>query len=244
MRMLGLSTARQLVEPIFTAGLCAGLAALPVTARAERPLATEVADTIPAGHCQLEGWADHNNGAHEGHFAPACGLVPGFEMAAEWAGSMPSRSDVQNRLLGFKWGPEWLEWEGARFGIKGLRVQERTPSADDTSWHNHGTVLMGITSVPLDPNWTVHAHLGRNFMHNGEKDAMVYGVGLVWTPTDHWMLFAEVVGDHLHTATQTVGVRYWILPDKLGVDLTQTHSNATPGSSRTGFGIGWYLIHF
>ncbi|MEY4765427.1 MAG: hypothetical protein RI907_2100 [Pseudomonadota bacterium] len=211
---------------------------------AGRPLDTDDAGTNGQAECQLEAWSAHGKGSHESHVGPACGVGGGLEFGAEYVWSHPRSSGPQGRAVGAKWAPEWLEWEGARFGLKWTGSQERDASDEAPAWHWQGGSWAGIASVPLNPFWTVHANFGQQHARGPAKTSTTYGLALVWTPRDEWVLFSEVLGDNHSPAGQSVGLRFWLIPDKLGLDLTHSHTNATKGSHSTGFGLGWYGISF
>jgi hypothetical protein len=58
------------------------------------------------------------------------------------------------------------------------------------------------------------------------------------------MVFAELNGDNRSAATQSVGMRWWLLPETLGLDVTTSRTNATSDSQTWGIGLGWYGLKF
>jgi hypothetical protein len=197
-----------------------------------------------AGQCQVETWSDHGRGDHAWHLAPACGLGAGLEADWESVQNMPDQAGEHGRALALKWAPEWLDWQGWRFGLKYAGAQGREPGSDDTGWHLRQSSLSGIVSIPLNPDWTVHANLGRTQLHGPAEARTSYALALAWTPHERLLTFAEALGDNRCGATRNVGLRWWLIPDVLGLDLTHSVTNATPGSHHTGVGLGWYGIQF
>lgn len=222
--------------------LCLGMLCVP--AQAARPLGTDDAGTNAARQCQLEAWSDHGHGEHAWHLAPACGVGAGLEVGWESFQRMPGQSGEQGRALALKWAPEWLDWQGWRFGIKYSGAQGRESGSEDTGWHLRQTNLTGIVSIPLGQDWAVHANVGRTQLHGPAEGRTSYALALTWTPHERWLAFAEAMGDHRCGATRNVGLRWWLIPDVLGVDLTHSVTNATPGSRRSGVGLGWYGVQF
>jgi hypothetical protein len=218
------------------------LAAAGTHAMAGRPLGTEDAGTNPQAQCQIEAWVDAAAEGKATHLAPACGLIDGLELGAEWIKASPSDEQPQGRALALKWAPEWLAWQGWRFGAKVATVSSKAPG--ESSWHQAATGAMAIASLPLDPQWTLHLNLGRQRNKLEQVSSNTYGAALVWTPHERWVVFGELNGDSKTPAHQSVGVRYWLLPDQLGLDVTGSRSNATPDSRCWGVGIGWYGLHF
>ncbi len=219
-------------------GLCAA------SAQAARPLGTEDAGTNAARQCQLEAWADHGQGARTWHLAPACGVGQGLELGWESAQDMPRAAGELDRSAALKWAPEWLAWQDWRFGLKTQAQQGRAGSGPDTAWHVQQSSWLAIVSVPLTPDWSVHANLGRSRLHDPSDSRNTYGLAMTWTPHEHWLLFAEALGDQRSPASRNLGLRWWLIPDVLGLDLTHSVTNATPGSHSTGVGLGWYGLTF
>ncbi len=228
----------------MASALCLGGAVLCAPAHAARPLGTDDAGTNGASQCQLEAWSDHGRGEHIWHLAPACGVGSGLEVGWESFQTMPGRTGEHGRIAALKWAPEWLDWRGWRFGFKASAGQGREPGSEDTGWHLRQTNLTGIASIPLNDQWTVHANLGRTQQRGPAESRTSYALALAWTPNDRWVAFAEAMGDNRCGATRNVGLRWWLIPEVLGVDLTHSVTNATPGSHRNGVGLGWYGIQF
>lgn len=221
-------------------GLAAGL--LSLSALAGRPLGTEDAGTNPQAQCQLEAWVDNTSGARSTHVGPACGLIDGLELGFELVNATPRDEQPQGRALALKWAPEWLEWQGTRFGLKLGTASERAPG--ETNWHQATVAALAIVSMPLGPSWTVHLNAGRQRDKLAGASSTTYGAALTWTPHERWLVFGELTGDNQSAATQTVGLRWWLLPETLGLDLTSSRTNATPDSRAWGIGLGWYGIRF
>ncbi len=228
-------------RPLWAAGLAL---CLPLAAQAARPLGTEDAGVNEARQCHLETWSEHGPGSHETHLAPACGVGGGLEVVAEWVRPHPGDSSHHARILGLKWAPEWLAWRDWRFGLKLMGEQARDTAAEDTGWHWQGHAWSAIASVPLSPQWTVHANLGQVRSHGPAHTATAYGLALAWTPHTSLLVFGEVLGEGHEPAGRTAGLRWWLIPDTLGLDLTHSRDNGASGSHRTGIGLGWYGLRF
>jgi hypothetical protein len=233
-----LTPARLLVSGLLaTQALCGASQAW-----AGRPLATEDAGANPQGQCQLEAWVDAAAGAKASHLAPACGLVEGLELGLEWVHAAPRAEQAQERAAALKWAPESLTWHDWRFGAKLITSQEKAAQAN--AWHQASLEAQAIASLALSPEWTMHLNVGRARNKIDQTSANTYGAALVWAPAERWMLFAEVNGDNRSPAAQSAGVRWWLLPEQLGLDLTASRVNATTASRSWGLGLGWYGIKF
>lgn len=223
--------------------LAAGLCSLTITAaQAGRPLTTDDAGANNQAVCQMETWMDHASDARSTHFAPACGLLDGLELGLEFIRVSPGSEQAQGRAIGFKWAPEWATWGGWRFGVKAGTSSGKAP--DEPDWHQAANSFSALASLPLNSEWTLHLNLGRERDRIEHTGSNTYAAALAWTPSDRWVVFGELVGHHNIPATQAIGVRYWLLPEQLGLDLTSSRTNATPDSRAWGVGIGWYGIKF
>lgn len=222
--------------------LAMAMIALVSNANAARPMGTEDAATNPGAQCQIEAWVDFSHQAKHGHIAPACGVGAGLELGFESVFASPATEQVQARAATLKWAPEWLEWHGWRFGLKGGTLTQKDPG--ESNWRQSTWSLLGIASLPINEQWTLHVNAGHQHDIDAQNNVNPISVALAWTPCSRWQAFAEVIGDNKSTTAQSAGMRWWILPDQLGLDLTATRTNATAKSSVWGIGIGWYGLKF
>lgn len=221
----------------------AGLAILVTgVSHAGRPLFTDDAGTNEQGQCQVEAWVDAAASAHHHHLAPACGLLDGLELGAELINVSAGGELAQARSIGLKWAPQWATWQGWRFGVKAGSASEKSPGSPEL----HQTVagFSTLASLPLDAQWTLHLNLGRERNKLEQHSVNSYGAALTWAPQERWLIFAELGGHSNTPATQAMGLRWWLLPEQLGLDLTTSRSNATPDGRAWGVGLGWYGIRF
>jgi hypothetical protein len=216
--------------------------ALSGAAMAGRPLATEDAGTNSQAQCQIEAWVDSASDGKAHHFAPACGLIDGLELGLEWVQASPAADQAQGRAVALKWAPEWLTWHDWRFGAKLGTAQEK--AGGERSWHQANVSVLAIASLPLNEQWTLHLNAGHTRNKLDQTSANTYGAALTWAPLERLVVFAELNGDSSTPATQSAGLRWWLLPEQLGLDVTASRANATPGSRSWGVGIGWYGIKF
>lgn len=230
----------QVLRPMMLSACLAGLC---LSAQAGRPLGTEDAGTNPAAQCQLEAWSDSAaDGSRSTHAGPACGLIDGLELGLEWVHATPKQAQAQGRALALKWAPPWLGWQEWRFGLKAGTAQER--AAGSTRWHHASLSALAIASLPLSSQWSLHLNVGREQDQLGHAEHTTYGAALTWAPGERWLVFGELTGQRHAPATQTLGLRWWLLPEQLGLDATASRSNATADSRSWGVGLGWYGIRF
>lgn len=222
---------------------CALAALLTTTAaQAGRPLVTDDASTNPQAQCQFETWVDLGADSLHGHLAPACGVGGGWELGLEAVYAAPANAQVQARAASLKWAPEWLAWGELRFGLRGGMLSQKEPH--DPRWRAANWSLIGIVSWPIDAQWTVHLNAGHQHDIDTQAGVNPVSVAVHWQPHPRWSAFMEAVADTRSTPAQSVGMRWWLLPETLGLDLTASRSNATDRSSVFGIGLGWYGLRF
>jgi hypothetical protein len=228
--------------PHFTAWMLTAWLASVGSAHAGRPLATEDAGVNPTGQCQLESWVDVASDGHHAHFAPACGVLDGLELGFEAVVDPPATEHAQARALALKWAPEWLQWQDWRFGLKAGTMSQKY--VGETGWHHGNWSVLGIASLPINDEWTLHLNAGHQHSIESENGVVTYGAAMTWSPHPRWQLFGEINGERHSPTNQTVGMRWWLIPDQLGLDVTGSRTNATADSRAWGVGIGWYGLHF
>lgn len=212
------------------------------TAEAGRPLSVEDAGVNDFRSCQIEFWLDRT--ANENVFFPgaACGVADGLELGVGLAAPRrTSRADA-GREVALKWAPEWAEWQGWRLGAKLAKAWDRP--AGEGRWQDGAVNALGIASHAFNDAWTVHVNAGAEFAQRPSKTLATAGLALAWTPADRWTLFAEVFGTEDSGATRGAGVRYWLVPEVLGLDLTAQRTNTGGGVNTYTLGFGWYGLKF
>lgn len=224
--------------------ILAGLGAIASlgAAHAARPLTVDDTGVNDVGTCHLEAWRDHERGARHLHAAPTCGILPGLELNAELVRSHPADEQAQGRFLGFRWVPEAARWGGWQFGLRGGWLQEKPPG--ESGWQSGNWSAAVMASRPLNDSVTLLINLGHTHLMDQQQKLTTHGVALVWNVTDRWMLYAEALGDTRHTVQKGAGLRYWLIPEVLGLDLTGMRTNSRADSRVWGVGFGWYGIKF
>jgi hypothetical protein len=223
--------------------LIAGLGVMVAPAQAARPLATDDAAVNAAAVCQIESWVDRSDGGHATVLAPACGLTDTLELDLEFVRGSPRSAIAQERTIALKWADPDVKLGDWRFGAKLGFTQSREPGA--SSWGDASRpLLLGLASLSLGEHAAVHLNLGHERRPAERTTAATYGAAFAWTPIEPVLLFAEWNGDNRSAPLRTVGGRWWLLQDTLGLDLTWTRQAATPGSTVVGVGLCWYGIGF
>ena len=221
---------------------CLGAIACLSTAQAARPLTVDDTGVNEVGTCQLEAWRDHEHGSRHVHAAPTCGVLPGLELNLEVVRSSPASEHAQGRFLGFRWIPEAAQWAGWQFGLRGGWLQEKPPA--EKGWQSGNWSAAVMASRPLSDSVTLLLNVGHTHLTDQQQTLTTHGLALMWNVSQRWMLYAEVLGDTRHTVQKGMGVRFWVIPEVLGLDLTGMRTDSRPDSRVWGVGFGWYGIKF
>ena len=219
-------------------------------ALAGRPLATDDAGTTPLGSCQLESWLERSGGERALVLAPACGVADGVEIGADY--TLPNPRDVVRGAAGLavKWASAgWTTATSAgelAWGLKaGIAFEDRV---SPSGWKTAETSVLGLATLTPADDWTLNANLGLAHEHDAGRSAAVLNLAAAWAVTDRALLFAEwqtnsrseVFGRSITSA----GGRWWLLPDRLGLDLTASREAGSGASTVWTIGFGWYGIDF
>ncbi|MBX3619763.1 MAG: hypothetical protein KF891_07245 [Rhizobacter sp.] len=212
-------------------------------AHAGRPLATDDAATAPVGSCQLEGWQARSDGQRSLTLAPACGLAPGLEVGLDASRSSPRETAPDTAGAALKWAPAAGSFPTAAGDLAlGLKLGLGYSRPDGGPWSRSGHDLVALASLNLSPGWALHANLGTAHDRASAKNASFAGLALVWTPAEPVLLFVEAQAndrrDIFGGSTRSLGARWWLIQDRLGLDLTTHRSSGAP--SAWSVGLGWY----
>jgi hypothetical protein len=227
--------------------LVCALAALPLCVTAGRPLTTDDAGTAAAGSCQVEAWGEKLGSDRAWILAPACGIVAGLEVGADYTRLRPGGPVRAEAGLALKWAPsQWQLDTGAgdlSFGLKAAGGWVRPESG---SWKRAGDSLLGLASWELHPAWTVHVNLGVARDTASGASAALLNLALEWTPAERWLLVAETQRNNRRevfgAAVNGVAARWWLVKDVLGLDLSASREAQSGSPTRWTLGLGWYGI--
>ncbi len=212
------------------------------TSFAGRPLSVEDAGVNPLGQCQLESWVDQTSQELGLVLAPACGVVEGLELGIEFDIPRHKSKRDAGRAVALKWAP--VDFAGPNWSFGAKLAISQVKLAGESSWRSGATSLQGIASYNVATNWTAHVNLGVDMVRNPSEALGTVGAAAVWTPHKNWLFFAEVSGAEKDTATRTMGTRFWLMPDELGLDLTAGRANGRHEPTAYTLGVSWYGIKF
>lgn len=228
----------KLLIHIGTAGLL--LTCLyPHMALAARPLSTEDASTTGDKHYQFEGWQDHAQGSHASNLAAAVGWAT-LELGAGFTQTnAPAGQAIRGRSIYLKWAQQAREEQVFRMGLKAWHQRSRDSLAPENG-AARSTGGASILTWNITPELATHFNLGMVYNNQDRRYERITNAAIAWTPIPSIQIFAEALHQRYSPTTQAVGVRFWAIQDKLGLDLTGSRQAGVKDSAGVGFGLGWY----
>lgn len=223
-------------------GCCAALS-LVTAAYAGRPLATDDAAVADPGSCQVEGWVEHSKESRSVVVSPACGVIAGVEIGGEYVKLHPADPVRAEAGLAVKWVPDGWRMSTSLGDVQwGAKLSSGHVRPSDGGWQVTETAAAVLATLEASEQWSFHGNLGMARDRDAEASIGFVNVAAQWTPSSKWLLFAESSfndqSDLWGKPTHTVGARYWVLEDKLGMDLTSSHQSGS--STVWSLGVGWY----
>jgi hypothetical protein len=213
-----------------------GLAATVFAAEAARPLNTEDGGLADEAQCQLEAWREFEGGRGRWVVAPACGLGEGLEGGL----SVVQGHGERAAALGFalKWMPEEGKVGDWAFGLRFEHARVR--AGEPRSWRNDGNSLIGIIGWTPLKTVSVNANLGVGRPAGGGRTS-AGALAIGWAVHPRMEIFNEWGKETGAPTSQFVGTRWWLVPERVGLDLTLGRSLPSHRWDQGSVGVGWYL---
>ncbi len=94
----------------------------------------------------------------------------------------------------------------------------------------------------------MHANLGAAHEHTSRTTATLLNLAIAWTPGEQALLFAETQANSKRTVfggtVNTAGARWWLVPDRFGLDLSASRQAGAAIGTLWTLGLGWYGLAF
>lgn len=220
--------------PAALGWLCAAMT-WPLAAQAGRPMVTDDARIVDAGACQLETWSQHSAGSTQWWALPACN--PGGSLELTMGGAVSDAEGhrstdviVQGKML-----LKPLQTDGWGLGMAAGAVR-----------HAQGSGFDGFINLPAsislrDDAVVVHANLG--WLHEGEsrRNRLTWGLGTEAQLAECTWLIAETFGQNQGNPFHQIGLRHWLVPDRVQFDATYGNRNGG-GTGERWFSLGLRLL--
>lgn len=209
-------------------------------AHAARPLLTDDARIVAPKACQVESWVRRNRDSTEYWALPACNPTGNLELTLGGAATHDDgvATRVTDVLFQGKTIFKPLEPNGWAIGLAVGGI--RHPA--DVGHHTIGEMYAYVPASFsfLDDRVVVHTNAGWLHDRDERNDRPTAGVGTEARLTRNTWLIAETFDQGFGTRYQ-LGVRHWIVPDHVQVDVTYG-SRYTHAAENRWFTIGLRLL--
>lgn len=213
-------------------------------ALAGRPLATDDAAVAETGSCQVEAWLERGGDERAYVLAPACGIAERWELGGNVT-RIRTDGDGETALgLAAKWLPlaDPLDTPIGALSL-GVKLAVGADRSRGAGWRVESIGALALASIEVRPTIQVHLNLGPVRERATSTTHTMFNAAMVWSPTEKALLFAEVQATDTASSGRTVrtaGGRWWLLPDRLGLDVTASRQSGSRNGTLWTLGFGWY----
>ncbi len=215
--------------------VCAG------SSLAARPMITDDARTVDAKACQVESWLRFNRDSKEFWALPACNFSGNLELtlggAIERSNEGERTTDVviQGKTL---FRP--LTTDGYGIGLVFGSVRHPAIHTESNALADYYAYLPASFSFAGD-RFFLHTNLGLIRQQENRKTRGTWGLGSETQLDESNWLIAETFGQSNGKSYFQVGIRHWVIPDRVQIDTTWGDRIQHPGSERW-FSVGLRLL--
>ena len=208
------------------------LIALPLQGYCARPMVTDDARIVDPKSCQLESWTKVNRGSSEFWALPGCNFGENFEITYGGAVTRDnSETHKTDTLLQAKTLLRKLDTNGYGIGLVVGHVQQpRENTRDDLIGDAY--FYVPVTFSMRDDKFLLHTNLGAIHSKADQVNRATWGVGAEAQLSESTYLIAEMYGESGSRAFHQVGLRYWIIPNRVQFDTTYGNRFANSGDEQ------------
>lgn len=204
---------------------------------AGRPMATDDAGITEAGACQLESWAQRNQGFNEYWAVPACNFTGNLEVAI---GRSRAKSDSGHELASMIQGKTLfkpLRTNGWGIGLAfGTRFQKGNLNDGD-----HYAYMPASWSF-ADDRLIIHSNIGWLREKANRRNALTWALGTESALTAETSVSVEAFGQDIGKPSWQVGARHWIMTDRVQVDMTYGNRFGQLRGEQRWFSVGLKFV--
>jgi hypothetical protein len=219
---------------VAAAALLAAALAVPAgPARAARPMVTDDARIVDPKACQVESWLrSYADGGRELWALPGCNPLGGFELTLGGASlrpdGEPSRGVFQFQVKTLLRELNRNDWgAGLAFGTLNTRPVGTTRD------RNHPYVYLPVSVSMADDRVVAHLNVGVARLETaGVTLRPTWGIGAEAVIVPRALLVAETYGVGGERPLAQLGLRLWLVPDRVQVDATVGHQGGPEGVGR------------
>jgi hypothetical protein len=217
------------------------LSAFAAPVHAARPMITDDARIVDAKACQVESWVKRNRDSTEFWALPACNPTGNIELtfggARTWVGGNGALTDnlAQAKMIFRALEPEG--W-GAGLAIGTVRKPQRETR---NGWPGDPYFYVPASIAMPGDWWVAHVNLGALRRRDEGRNVFTWGLGNEIALRSDLYFIPEIFHSETGRPFYQVGVRYWIVKDRVQVDTTYGN-RVVSNSAERWFSIGVRLL--
>jgi hypothetical protein len=223
------------------AAVALSLGVVVLAAHAARPMVTDDARIVDAKSCQVESWIKKNRDSTEYWAVPACNFTGNLELSVGGArvsdaeGTRTSDVVFQGKTL-----LKPLEPNGWGIGLAFGNMRHLT-SSDDSHLIGDLYAYVPVSFSFKDDRVVFHTNVGWLHEKEDKRHRLTWGVGSEAQLAERTWLIAETFGQNQGKPFFQIGVRYWLVPDRVQIDTTYGNRFGNSSEERW-FSIGLRLL--
>jgi len=219
--------------PLRLALLSAALLAVNA-AHAARPMITDDARIVDAKACQLESWVQKNSDSTETWALPACNFTGNLELTLGGAMTREEgRTQTTDVVMQGKTLFKTIEPNGWGIGLAAGTV--RHSLVDTRDWYAYVPTSLSFRNDAV----VVHTNVG--WLRARGRNRLTWGLGTEARLGERTWLIAETFGQNQGKPFHQLGLRHWLVPDRVQLDATYGNRNGG-GNGERWFSIGLRLL--
>jgi len=206
-----------------------------------RPMVTDDARIVDPKSCQVESWAKFNKDTTEFWALPGCNVGQNLELTYGGAITRDNNERTTSDIV-LQAKTLFRPLKTNDFGI-GLAVgnAKHPSSRNDDNMIGDAYFYVPVSVSFLDDKFVLHTNLGVMHDRADKTSKVTWGIGSETLINRDTYLIAEVYGDNQSRAFHQLGLRYWIIPNRVQVDTTYGNRFANESEERW-FTVGLRLL--
>src|SRR5690349_1163751 len=194
---------------------------LPEDALAARPMVTDDARVVDPKACQVESWMKFNRGSTEYWALPACNPFGFFELT--YGGARihddSAGSAFTDNILQVKTIARPLEANGWGWGIA-AGTDRHLHREGANGWPGDWYMYVPVSASFRDDGIVMHLNAGVTRHRDLDRSIVTWGLGSEIKLRDDLFFIPESFGNDRGRPFYQLGLRYWIVKDRLQTDAT------------------------
>jgi len=217
------------------------LACIAPSAEAARPMVTDDARIVDAKSCQVESWIKRNRDSTEAWALPACNPTGNLELTFGGARTYEhGDSAFTDHVAQAKAIFRPLEADNWGFGLA-VGTIRRPHREIATGWPGDYYAYVPISASFAQDAWIVHVNVGATRKRDERRTQGTWGLGNEIKLRDDLILIPEMFASDRGRPFYQVGLRFWVVKDRVQVDTTYG-DRAVSGTEERWISIGLRLL--